>query len=127
MTSSIASDPRQTAQDLRKAASIVTANGWTSGDYVNNRKQVCAIGAMSFAVGKNLAPYVNFAGTEDQETRIDAMCKALSPLLPNLGPELDIVELYRRHVITFNDIHCTGGPDLETLLIQAAEKIEADL
>lgn len=64
--------------------------------------------------------------TQRQRNARDAVAKLIPPCACNpqiKGSDHDA----QGRVIHFNDYHCTGGDDAELLLIQAAEKLEAEL
>lgn len=144
----------QTAADLRNAALSVTFAGYARGvslDTLTGR--VCASGALQLAVGMSrldtemrsyletrptyilraITPYsaANPLALDRFEERIFAAARAMFDLLPPACDDCtnawDITEPEMARLIHFNDHVCSGGEELVTLLLTAAEKIEANL
>lgn len=143
--------PEQTATDLRSAAQLVQEYGKASLDYVDPRGRVCAAGAVGLATGlfaRKLDPRSGTWGVSSHSTcssqlRFIAALSALAPLLPispcdgSCRPLNSLLPLEQHHakiasnpedtVFHFNDYVCEGGLALTAVLVQAAEKIEANL
>jgi hypothetical protein len=144
--------PLQTAQDLRRSAQLVRTHGYARYNYVAEDGTLCAMGAVGIATGlyvRIARPYgiwdfehapmgTNPAGSD----RLHACAEALAPLLSLdckgscTGSTIHkYVEAYHEKlakspvdiVYHYNDFICEGGEELALLLIQAAEKLEADL
>lgn len=135
--------PLTTASDLRRAAELVLAHGFTRRNYVGAGHTLCADGAIRLSVGDiKLVFDAAQPGHRYDDTGISSMStlyrrqaaiSALAPLAPIEGctgkcnfdhsilPEPFYVD-YR--VYHYNDFICEGGPALASLLIRAATRLE---
>jgi hypothetical protein len=145
-------DPRQTAADLRNASLIAEHAGLARGEYVSSEGAVCAEGAIHLATGVMLLHGYSAGGPtayiyarpqriaqQDRERRSAAAIEALAPLLSTdcagrcsmywhrHPAQPDHVVDAGEKVFHYNDFICRGGEELALLLLQAAEKLEAQL
>lgn len=148
MTALTLTDPCQTAQDLRVAANVITHAGFGEGIEIDPRTgSVCLLGAIGVAtqaikisLDRHFRDRVTLrrrpqfmpealdspdeslmmirAGNQRSQDAI----KALAFLLPEDPWNPDYHRIYN-----FNDHECREAEDAITILIQAAEKLEADL
>ncbi len=139
---------------LRNAALVMHYTGYTREEYLNNRTgAVCMEGAMQAAAGNPLLydaertdilghsnPYHWVMNSVHQDSEaMTAAVEALIPLLPEkcdqhssyntcgyCDSDLNIEPTTAR-IHHFNDFVCTGGEEASLLLLQAAQKLEAEL
>jgi hypothetical protein len=132
--------PAQTARDLRNAALVMDTLGWCVGDWIEpDTAQVCLDGALELATGAPLlAEYIFGAEViflsggsptdEESLSRYAAAQEAVAALLPPCPcAHGEPLKVPANAVVHYNDAHCTGGEEASLLLIEAAEKLEADL
>ncbi len=149
--------PSTTALDARNTAQVIAHLGHGRESYINPYSaSPCLVGAVMLATDSELTHWNRCIGPEPgegwratiewtylpidgpgQSARADAVLQALTPLLPDhcnhdhQGPcALDDSEPVGdgwARITHYNDHVCTGGEDAIALLIEVAQKIEADL
>lgn len=135
--------PRQTATDLRTAANVLSHAGHTTGQEVSNEHgSVCLLGAIGIACqdyGIRTAhlpdgmtvflpkPLENMSGSVMSTTEVSPRARAAIRAVASLLPAPEHRDPDYQVVYGYNDDVCTGEEEAALLLLQAAEKIEADL
>lgn len=122
----------ETATKLREAAEVMRERGHTIGVFHNAvEDSVCLQGAIHLAYYGN--PLGNPTTTVDaysHDVAIDALMKVLPDRCTEHfdKPFAEWPEIVGSHpVYHYNDFHCDGAEEAMKVLIQAAEKLEAEL
>lgn len=122
--------PSETAACLREAAVVMHENGLARAQFIHPvSHRVCLEGAIRVTVLTSSARQADMTWTVDNMPELSVVVsavKAVAAVLPEVcrcGEHS--ADPYRR-VYHFNDVHCASGEAACALLIEAAEKLEAN-